>query len=597
MKVLLLHPEDSPFQGPWSRTRWDLIVDLGWAGSHSYCEWSKALACPVRGLYDFGEWKEDVLGIKEALRSGSGWLVDSEGIDWWDLIAPTRYQQLFELRLVQKLSRVLSAAPDIQVTRPHWLAKALGNLLHSSIACFFPEVSGRIPKRVARYIEALQTLTRAQVLEIALDKWDTDYGLRRFFGARDRKKDSSAPRVLLPSAYKNVSRVVSAYASMLPDIQFLLVTTRQGCVIEDLPPNVTSVPLASYAPLPRDSATEREILSLSERWTELESKIGRSQELGSAYACGSFKDLRLGLRNGLRIRDAWRRVLERQSFYSVLSGDENNLYTRLPILLAQKRGIPTVYCSHGALDVNVLIRGVCSETYLAKGEMEKNYLVEQCDVPAERVVIGAPASRNSPPATDSLREKSHIVFFSEAYELYSGRTENLYRELLPKLCSIARKHGRKVLIKLHPFESMSSRLQLVNEVLTGDDRNLVEVTNEPLSDRLFRRTWFSLTVESSVAVECALAGIPSFLCGWFDLGLHGYVRQYENYGAARILAGPDEIQRIPESLGANGFTADIQNRVHQSITPERLETILLGKEAPPMGEVQKRRAGSVPTHS
>src|SRR5947207_6245266 len=171
MKVLLLHPEDSPFQGPWSRIRWDLIVDLGWAGSHSYCEWSKALGCPVRGLYDFGEWKEDVLGIKEALRSGSGWLVDSEGIDWWDLIAPTRYQQLFELRLVQKLSQLLSSAPDIHVTRPHWLAEALRNLLHTSIGCFSPRVAGRIPRRLGRYIEAVQTLTRAQVLEIALDKW------------------------------------------------------------------------------------------------------------------------------------------------------------------------------------------------------------------------------------------------------------------------------------------------------------------------------------------------------------------------------------------------------------------------------------------
>jgi len=595
MKVLLLHPEDSPFQGPWNRMRWDLIVDLGWAGSHSYCEWSKALGCQVRGLYGFGEWKEDVLGIKDALQSGSGWLVDSEGIDWWDLIAPTRYQQLFELRLVQKLSRSLSSAPDIHVTRPHWLAEALSNLLHTSIGCFFPEVSGRIPKRLGRYIEALQTLTRAQVLEIALDKWDTDYGLRRFLGATDRKKDSSARRVLLPSAYKNVSRVVSVYASMLPDIQFLLVTTRQGCSIHDLPPNVTSVPLASYAPFPRDPATEREILSLTKRWTELESRIGRSQELGPAYACGSFEDFRRGLQNGLRIRDAWRRVLERP-LYSVLSGDENNLYTRLPILLAQRRGIRTVYCSHGALDVNVLIRGVCSETYLTKGEMEKNYLVEQCDVLAERVVIGAPAIRNPSPATDSQPEKSHIVFFSEAYELYSGRTENLYRELLPNLCSTARNHGRKVLIKLHPFESMSSRLQLVNELLTGDDRNLVEVTNEPLSDRLFRRTWFSLTVESSVAVEGALAGVPSFLCGWFDLGLHGYVRQYENYGAARILTSPDQIQRIPEWLGSNGLTADIQDRIYQSITPTRLETILLGKEAPRTGEVKSGYVASLPTH-
>ena len=29
MRVLVLHPEDVPWRGEWSATRWDLIVDLG----------------------------------------------------------------------------------------------------------------------------------------------------------------------------------------------------------------------------------------------------------------------------------------------------------------------------------------------------------------------------------------------------------------------------------------------------------------------------------------------------------------------------------------------------------------------------------------
>src|SRR3974390_1342513 len=35
MRVLLLHPDDSPRQGPWSRQRWDLIVDLGKSSTFS----------------------------------------------------------------------------------------------------------------------------------------------------------------------------------------------------------------------------------------------------------------------------------------------------------------------------------------------------------------------------------------------------------------------------------------------------------------------------------------------------------------------------------------------------------------------------------
>jgi hypothetical protein len=82
MKVLLVHPKDSPVEGPWASGSWDLVVDLGWAGSHRYAQWSKLLGCPVCGLYGFREWKEDVGAIKQALRFGLGLLVDDEWIDW-----------------------------------------------------------------------------------------------------------------------------------------------------------------------------------------------------------------------------------------------------------------------------------------------------------------------------------------------------------------------------------------------------------------------------------------------------------------------------------------------------------------------------------
>jgi hypothetical protein len=228
--------------------------------------------------------------------------------------------------------------------------------------------------------------------------------------------------------------------------------------------------------------------------------------------------------------------------------------------------------------VNVLIRGTCSDSYLVKGKMEKDYLVRRCEVPPERILIGAAAGMGASLKRDSAQEKTHIVFFSEAYELYSGRTESLYREVLPNLCSVARRHGRKVLLKLHPFESLSARLRLVDRLLSGQDRKLLEVTNETVSERLFQQTWFSLTVESSVAVECALAGIPCFLCGWFDLDLHAYIKQYEKYGAAHILRSPDEIEGIPGSLSSSALTADLQNQFCQSATPDQLKTILITTE-------------------
>jgi hypothetical protein len=597
MKVLLVHPQDSPLEGAWTSACWDLVVDFGWAGSHCYAQWSKALGCPVRGLYSFREWEKDIGEIKEVLRLGLGLLVDEEGIDWWELLAPIHYQQLFELRMLQTLAGEIAPAPEVSITRPHHFANALATFLNSGINCFLPAISRHSHSQFPRYLEVIQRLTRSQVLEIALDKWDPDYRLRRFI-CRSQTNSPRGPAVLLPSAYKNVTRVGSSYARMLPDNDFLLVTTRQNCVTDDLPPNVACSALASYAPIPRNGGTEREIASLIRQMTQLWGTIAGSQPLSSAHLLSTFSDLPRWLRNGLRVRDAWRRVFERQPICSVLCADENNVYTRLPTLLASRRGIRTVYCAHGALDVNVLIRGICSDAYLVKGEMEKDYLVRRCKVPPERIHIGAAAGMGSPLNHESARENTHIVFFSEAYELYAGRTESLYREVLPKLCTVARRAGRKVVLKLHPFESMSARLRLVDRLLSDDDRNLLEVTSEPVSERLFRRTWFSLTVESSVAVECALAGIPCFLCGWFDVDLHAYIKQYEKYGAAQILASPEEIERIPGSLNSNVLTARIQNQICQPATPGQLKAILIAAEEPrPAGAKGPSIDSSVPARA
>ncbi len=118
---------------------------------------------------------------------------------------------------------------------------------------------------------------------------------------------------------------------------------------------------------------------------------------------------------------------------------------------------------------------------------------------------------------------------------------------------------------------------MVERILTDNDRKLVEVIADPLSERLLRKIWFSLTVESSVAVECALAGVPSFLCGWFDIDLYSYGRQYERFGAAKILDDPADISRIPELMGSQRLGAEVRKRLYTPITREDFEAVLLGK--------------------
>jgi len=547
MRVLLVHPEDLPTAGEWSNSRWDwdLVVDLGWAGSIQYAVWSEELGCRVCGLYSRSEWHEGVRRMREICDAGSDCLVDAEGIDWWDLLAPQCFQGVYEFLLLLRIAGEIQSPAEVRVTRQHGLADVLGKLLGVKVVPFVQQ-AGPLSARVRRYSKALRKLTRAQVAAIALDKWDTDYRFRRLL--HGRKKSSSEQKILLPSAYRNVSRVLAAYARLLPERRFMMVTTRADGLIPNLPGNVDSAPLAAYVPLPRNQATEHEMDALIEQWRALRTRLEQSKDPVISYCVDLLPDFSRSLRMGLRIRDVWREVLEKEQIISVLCGDEHNPYTRLPVLLARGRGLRTVHCTHGALDVNLLLCGVCSDLYLAKGEMEKDFMVEQCEVPEDRIVLGAPLVEHFLSRGESRAPDGQIAFFSEPYELYSGRTETLYREVLPGLCAIARQFERKVVLKLHPFEDASDRSRLVDGILTGADRQLVEISTAPISEKLLGSIWFALTVESSVAVECALAGIPCFLCGWFDLGMQCYGRQYEKFGAVRILTSPSAILHIPEML-------------------------------------------------
>jgi hypothetical protein len=577
--VLLLHPRDSLLNGPWSSLRWDFVIDLGWAGSSQYRDWSEKTGCPVRSVFSFANWHEDVPRMRQFCGVGIDRLIDSEGIDWWGLLAPSSYQQVFEFLLLQKLASEVPSSADVRVTRPYYLADALSKILKTKVDPFVALRSVSI--RLGSFAKKLRSLTSAQIIQIAFDKWDGDYGVRRYF-SRYRQRLGSGRTILLPTAYRNVSRVLTMYANLLPDQKFLMVNTRADGQVENLPAHIGSMPLAAYAPRPRNNTTEREIESITRQWQIMKKKLYEAHpNLPSTR--GLFEGFEQTLRNCLRMRDAWRGVFEREEIGAVLSADENNPYTRVPVLLAQRRGLHTVYCSHGALDVNVLLRGVCSDTYLAKGEMESDYLANECGVPRERILIGAPQERHF---TTQAEDGTHIVFFSEPYELYHGRPESLYAELLPRLCAIAREHGRKVMVKLHPFESLTARSQLVERVLTDYDQKLVEVTDVPLSEELLRKIWFSITVESSVAVECALAGVPCFLCGWFDIDLYSYAREYEKFGAASMLDDPADILRIPALLESQRPGAKVRDRLNRQITIEEFEAVLRGKRT----QLAKNRA-------
>src|ERR1700676_3905669 len=250
MRVLLVHPEDSVIEGPWSISRWDLIVDLGWAGTFQYAEWGTRLGCAVRSLFSFATWHEDVPLIPELCGVGKYRLLDSEGIDWWELLAPSGYQRIYDFLLLQKGAREIKVPGEIRITRPHSMGDAIGKILGVNVVPFVTKSERSAIASFIRFKKKLRALTSSQIVQIAFDKWDSGYGVRRYFARRGRSSGSK-PKILLPSAYRNVSHVLARYAQLLPDRDFLLVTTRANGELKEIaPPYFLARPSALSPPAP-----------------------------------------------------------------------------------------------------------------------------------------------------------------------------------------------------------------------------------------------------------------------------------------------------------------------------------------------------------
>ncbi len=547
MRVLLLHPEDSPCRGPWSHQHWDLIVDLGRSSPFSAAAWQEQARCPILRADSFRRDVEDLKLIRNIYSVGRGRLLDDEGIDWWDLTSLVVVPEMEIVLVLRRLAAEIRHDAELWATRPGWPASACALVMQRPLRTFSGNRLSRCIDRSAHYMQLFRRFPAAQIKQIFLDKYDAGYRWRSRFPAR--KKTLADPLILLPSAYENVSRMAASYARLLPGLSFLLVATRESGKTFVPPHNVQVRDLAAYA---SRNSPARETTSLLGNWESLKPVLrAAAQEFDILLQTGVFKLFPQWFRDCLHARNSWRGVIEREPVSGVLCGDDSNIYTRLPVLLAARRGIPTVDFHHGALDGHYILKDLPSDVYLVKSAMERDYLTRICGLPAEKLVDAAPLPAGAwqfEPTPQRLH--SSAILFSEAYENAGLRAEEIYREILPPICRVAREAGHDVIVKLHPFESIAERRKLVRSVLSAQDSGLVTLVDGPMSPRLLSQAWFGVTIESTTVLECLSAGVPAFLCGWLNLSSYGYAAQYGRFGIGETLCSAKEIEEIPRRIAA-----------------------------------------------
>jgi hypothetical protein len=557
MKILLLHPEDAVSQSNPAQ-HWDLVVDLGRAPLQTYERWRRHAQCPIISIYDHAEETEDLYRVRELLQLGSGYIVDHWGIDWWDVLSLEIVSQIQQFMLVRRLSKELRASCELYSTRPHALATALQRLLGARLTILESRVQSVIHR--ARHIQdVLSHLDTAQFAQVLEDKFDGEHSVRRRFTGRRHR--SAQPVILLPSAYINVSRTALSYAASLPDLQFLLVHTRTNAKLT-LPANVHSAPLTPYFV----RSDKRETASLLESWNALRKHlVGSAEEFGLAEAVGVLGRIPALFSWGIALRDAWSQVFESENVTACLSADDSNPPSSIPLILAKKRGLPALACHHGALDYMMAIKVNHADSYLAKSEIERDYLKRVCHLTSEKIVM-APPALPKPLSLQRVARRSApwLVFFTEPYQISWWRSDEVYRDLLPRLCSLAQTCGLKLVFKLHPFESIKGHRRMLRRLIPEQARQ-IEVLAGPPANQLWNNTQLALTVQSSTALECAALGIPVFLCAWLRDPYSGYVRQYARFGTGHVLESSEQIAEIPRLLESQNGQS-----LHPQVSPRAI---------------------------
>jgi hypothetical protein len=577
MKVLLLHPEDQlPRRDP--PAKWDLMVDFGRAPVSTYEEWTRQAGCRVISIYDLAREVDDLYQTKDLLKVGMGRLIDRLGIDWWDVLSLEIAAQLQQLMLVHRLGKDLPSNCELYATRPFSQATALQRICGGPLISLESGVNP-VLRHFRHYSEAFSKLSVPQVIQVLQDKFDPKHELRRRFAPREQSAGS--PVILLPSAYISVSRTAVSYAALLPDIQFLLVCARRNGELRSLPPNVRIVSLDSYFA----SVDESEIAELLPSWVILRNQLIRTAaEFESADTVGVLGRMPALIRWGMALRTAWSRVFESENIAGCLCADDSNPYSRIPLILSRKNEVPALACHHGAIDAWMSVKTQHADFYLAKSEMERDYLVRTCRVAPQQIISNAPAtsSPSSIATTDSALDRPWLVFFTEAYHTAAWRADEVYRELLPRLSELANACGLELVFKLHPFESVEAHRRMLRRHMSRSEAAQIRVIAGAPSPELWRNTRFALTGQSTIAIDCTLRGIPVFLCAWLRDPFTGYVRQYARFGIGQILNSAEQITDIPRLLEAPPAAPSAKNKLRQSIQPEMLREMLRGTSQLPV---------------
>lgn len=237
---------------------------------------------------------------------------------------------------------------------------------------------------------------------------------------------------------------------------------------------------------------------------------------------------------------------------------------------AKKRGIPTILLQHGILGDFCQLLDPPVDHYIVRGRFWQEFL--SCDARKRSVILNPPQTLiPSGKAVANADRERHILFLTAPYGVHEFMHLADLDDILASMLQVAFKEKMKLVVRVHPSESIGYYQQIVTRLI--DELRLrdvrVEYSHGPGLEQLVRGSAVAVTFCSTVFLDCLREGIPLVSFDWHDFS---YKKQIEKMNVFHFAENLEELISLVAD-GARGKLASFAGSVEPFLAGTRQEEL------------------------
>ncbi len=204
------------------------------------------------------------------------------------------------------------------------------------------------------------------------------------------------------------------------------------------------------------------------------------------------------------------RMLEATRPETIVVG--NAAFERPLLLLAKRAGIPTVMLQHGVVHPYYRVLDQPVDHFLVRGDFFRECLGDA--LKRKAMVLDVPDW--TPPSQNGQRG-SDILFITSPVEVEARADFREVGEIVSILLKTASECGARLVIRVHPTESVARYRAIVDNITTTvDPKPTVLFSHQTPMAPVLETAAVVVLYHSTVFLECLAAGVPMVSPGWHD---------------------------------------------------------------------------------